>query len=64
MSWAYPEPHRVFVRQGDGPLGERRYGEVANTPNSYESRAIQAALEAVGHTIIVQRDARPPHSGR
>jgi hypothetical protein len=62
MSWPYPEPNRVFVRQVDGPLGERRYREVASAPRCYEARAIQAALEAAGHQVVVQKDARPPHS--
>jgi len=64
MSWPYPEQHRVFVRQANGPLGEYRFDEVMSTSHSHEARMIQAALERIGHQVIVQGDARPPHSAR
>jgi len=61
-SVTFSEDLRTFIREKDGPLGERRYAEVHRTNNVHESRAVASALRKAGHRDIITKKGRPPHS--
>lgn len=55
-----PYNHTVFIRDADGPNGERRYKDVYRG-GRHESRDVERALERAGvREVITQQDRRPP----
>lgn len=63
MSFPARELYYVWVREPDGPLGERRYRQVSRVDDRRVADAVRDGLEAIGRRVEVRcNDARYPRT--